>query len=108
MWINPLSVLGMLSIPFLISNLATFVGFLMATYYSITYTNKFYEGRQRPLSWILIVSGLASFCVSEFGQFLMPYRLNLSVLESIIILIAQNFGVIAIAVGCFLLYKEVM
>ncbi|MBU3897133.1 MAG: hypothetical protein KJ697_04350 [Nanoarchaeota archaeon] len=108
MWLNPFTLLGALSIPFLLSNLATFIGFLLATYFSITYTLKFFEGRPKSLSWILIISGLASFCISEFGQFLMPYMENPVIITSIIILIAQNFGVISIAVGCFLLYKEVM
>jgi len=108
MWLNPLTLLGMLSIPFLLSNLATFIGFLLSAHYSMRYTISFYGGRQKPLSWVLIVCGLSSFCVSEFGQFLLPYRSNPNILETIITLAAQNFGVVAIAVGCFLIYKEVM
>jgi len=108
MWINPLTMLGAMSIPFFVSNFATFLGFVLATYFSITYTKKFYEGRGKPSSWTLIVAGLAAFCISEFGQFLLPYRSNPFVFEALIILIAQSAGVLMIAIGSYLLLKEVI
>lgn len=108
MWANPLIVIGSMSIPFLISNFATFLGFVLATYFALMYTKKFYEGRDKPASWVLIVAGLASFCVSEIGQFLLPYRISPLVIEAIIILIAQSSGVLMIAVGSYLLLKEVI
>lgn len=108
MWANPLTVVGPMSIPFLLSNFATFLGFILATYFAMLYTKKFYEGRDKPISWTLIVAGLASFCVSEFGQFLLPYRVNPFALEAIIILIAQSSGVLMIAVGSYMLLKEVI
>ena len=108
MWGNPLTLLGAMSIPFFVSNFATFLGFVLATYFSIAYVKKFYEGREKRPSWILIVAGLASFCISEFGQFILPYRINPFVAEALIILIAQSSGVLMIAIGAYLLLKEVI
>lgn len=108
MWANPLTAIGTMSIPFLISNFATFLGFMLATYFTISYTKKFYEGRDKPASWTLIMAGLASFCISEFGQFLLPYRINPFAIEALVILIAQSSGVLMIAVGSYLLLKEVV
>jgi len=108
MFADPLTILGVMSIPFLISNFATFLGFVLATYFSILYTRKFYEGRGKPNSWVLIITGLGAFCISEFGQFLLPYRTNPVAMEALIILIVQNIGVIMIAVGAYLLLKEVI
>ncbi len=107
MFTDPLTIMGAMSIPFLVSNFATFIGFLLATFFSMKYTAQFYEGRARPMSWGLILGGLMFFCVSEFGQFLLPYRLDPSFAEALLILVSQDLGVIMIAAGAYLLYKEV-
>ena len=107
MWLDPFTILGAISIPFFISNILTLIGFLFATYFSVTYVLRFFEARTKPLSWVMIVGGLGSFCISEIGQFLMPYRADPGVIEAMIILIAQNFGIIMIAVGTIMLFREV-
>jgi len=107
MWLDPFSILGIVSLPFFISNFLTFVGFLLASYFSIRYVISFFEGMSKPLSWIMLVSGLTSFCISEFGQFILPYRANPAAIEATIVLAAQNFGVILIVVGTILMFREV-
>lgn len=105
---DPFTAFGSMSIPFFISNLATFAGFLLATYFALKYTMKFYEGRPKPLSWELIITGLTALCISEFIQFFMPYRISMSDWELILNLVAQNFGILLIVVGCYLIWKEVI
>ncbi len=107
MWVNPLTIMGAMSIPFLASNIATFIGFLLATFFTLSYTKIFYEGRQKPMSWVFIISGLAAFCISELGQLLLPYRVAPMAIEAMIVLIAQNSGAILIAAGAYMLFKEV-
>lgn len=108
MFTDPLTAIGVMSIPFLISNLGTFVGFILATYFAFRYTFSFYEGRPKPLSWTLIITGLCSLCVSEMIQFFLPYRINPTGIEIAIGLIAQNFGTLLIVVGCYLIWREVI
>ena len=107
MWLNPFLALGAISLPFFISNLLTFIGFLLATYFSFTYVIRFFESRPKPMSWVMIVSGLAAFCFSEFGQFLLPYRVDPAVAEAVYVLAAQNIGIIMIAIGTIMMFREV-
>jgi len=108
MFADPLTAIGSMSIPFLISNLGTFIGFVMAAYFAIKYTFNFYEGRPKPLSWTLIITGLCSLCISELIQFMMPYRTNVMEIELLINLVAQNFGIMLIVFGCYLIWREVI
>lgn len=109
---DPLTVFGEMSIPLLISNLATLIGFLLATYFAADYTEKFYGKRPKPRSWVFIIAGLVSVSIAEVGEFLSPYLF--SSLDFIVLLIqstilsAQGIGVILIAAGCLLLSKEIV
>lgn len=109
---DPLTIFGEMSIPLLISNFATLIGFLLATYFATDYTEKFYEGRPKPRSWIFIIAGLVSICIAEVGEFLSPYLFSsldfIALLLQSIILSAQAIGVILIAGGCLLLSKEIV
>ena len=107
MWIDPFLALGAISLPFFISNLLTFIGFLLATYFSFTYVAHFFEDRAKPMSWVMIVGGLTAFCFSELGQFLLPYRINPGVAEAVYVLAAQNIGIIMIVIGTIMLFREV-
>lgn len=107
MWLDPFTLLGALSLPFFVSNFLTAIGFLFATYFTVRYVINFFEGMPKPMSWIMIVAGLTSFCISEFGQFLLPYRTNPAAIEAIMVLIAQNFGIILIVLGTILMFREV-
>lgn len=108
MFTDPLTAFGAMSIPFFISNLGTFLAFVLAAFFALKYTLTFYEGRPKPLSWTLIISGLLSLCLSEFIQFLMPYMINVGRIEVFINLVAQNFGLLLILVGTYLIWKEVI
>ena len=109
---DPLTIFGEMSIPLLISNLATLIGFLLATYFAADYTEKFYGERPKPKSWIFIIAGLVSICIAEVGEFLSPYIFSsldfTALLIQSIILSAQAVGVILIVGGCFLLSKEIV
>jgi len=107
MWQNPLILFGNLSIPFLVSNFLVVLGFVLSAWFAWGYTRKFYEGREKPLSWLLIVLGLSIMILSETGQFLSPYRVGITTLQATAILITQNIAVVMIAAGCYLLYREV-
>ncbi|MFQ6055791.1 MAG: hypothetical protein ACE5J3_07400 [Methanosarcinales archaeon] len=107
MWSDPLTVFGSLSIPLLVSNFLTLLGFILAAFFALKYTQLFYEGRPKPKSWILIVAGLLAISISEIGQFLMPYRINPLIIEAIFTLITHSTGIILIVAGCYLLYKEI-
>ena len=108
MFTDPLTAVGAISIPFLISNFGTFIGFLLAAYFAFKYTMNFYEGRPKPVSWSLIITGLGALCISELIQFLLPYRIGVTEIEIFVNLISQNFGMILIVVGCYLVWKEVI
>lgn len=107
MWENPLIVFGNLSIPFLVSNFLTLLGFFVAAYFAIKYTKIFYEGRGAPNSWRFIVAGLLSVSISEIGQFLLPYTINPSQIAGAMTLITFDVGIVLIVWGTFLLYKGV-
>ena len=107
MWINPFLALGAISLPFFFSNLLTFFGFLFAAYFSLTYVVRFFEDKSKPMSWIMIVSGLTAFCFSELGQFLLPYRVAPTVTEAVYVLAAQNIGIILIVIGTIMMFREV-
>ena len=107
MWIDPFLALGFISLPFFVSNLLTFIGFIFATYFSLTYVTRFFEDKAKPMSWVMIVSGLTAFCFSELGQFLLPYRLNPSIAEAVYVLAAQNIGIIMIVIGTIMMFREV-
>ena len=96
-----------LSIPFLISNFIVVLGFVLSAWFAWKYTKTFYEGRERPKSWLLIIFGLSIMVVSEIGQFLLPYWSDPTILMGSTILLIQNAAVILIASGCYLLFKEV-
>ena len=120
--LDPLTIFGEMSIPILISNLATLIGFLLATAFAIGYTRRFYEGRPTPKSWTFIIAGLIAISIAEVGEFLSPYLLpsisfeliKFSIQDLTIILIhsivlsAQTIGVILIAGGCFFLSREIV
>lgn len=108
MWLDPFTVFGAISTPMLVSNLATVIGFFLATYFALKYTKLFYEGRPKPKSWLLIVGGLSFITISEIAQFLILYRINPIVLEAMIILITQSIGILLIACGSLLLSREVV
>ena len=104
---NPLTAFGEMSIPILISNFITLIGFLFATWFAARYTDIFYGGRPKPKSWLFIISGLLSLSLSEIGQFLLPYRINPMIIEGAFVLIAQSLGAILITIGCYLLSREI-
>lgn len=110
MWADPLTTFGNLSIPLLISNSLTLIGFIIATYFALKYTRKFYEGRPMPKSWLLIIIGLIFLIGSEATQFLIPYRIDpvttILFINSLAIT-AQDIGIFLIVFGCFFLYREV-
>src|SRR3989344_8985159 len=105
MWLDPLTFLGILSIPFLVSNLATVAGFLLSAIFAWKYTVIFYEGRDKPMSWGMIIAGLSTFCLSELGQFLVPYRVYTTEFEFVAINTVQlavlNFAMVLIAAVCY-------
>lgn len=107
MWNDPFSVFGLLSIPILVSNLITLLGFFLAAYFAIKYTRTFYEGREKPKSWVMIVIGLIVISIAELSQFLLPYIQSPTLIEGIFGLIAQDMGIVVIVLGCFLLFREV-
>jgi len=98
---------GTLSMPFLISNLITVLGFLIATWLAIRYTSLFYEGRPLPKSWFSIITGFVSLSFGEVGQFLIGYRDFPTIFEGATVLGATLLGVTLIAVGCFHLSREI-
>lgn len=104
---NPLTALGELSIPFLISNLITLLGFFIAAYLAIKYTQKFYGGRPKPNSWVFIVAGLIIISLSEIGQFLLSYISSPSILEGVVTLVTFDGGIVLIVLGSYLLYRGV-
>ncbi|MBR9682182.1 MAG: hypothetical protein GOV02_00740 [Candidatus Aenigmarchaeota archaeon] len=108
MFTDPFTAYGALSIPFLISNFGTFLAFLLAAIFALKYTLTFYEGRPKPLSWTLIITGLITLCISEFIQFIMPYMISMGRLEVFVNLLAQNFGLLLIVGGTYLIWKEVI
>ena len=107
MWVDPLITFGMLSIPFFISNIIVPLGFLFSTVYALSYTLRFYEGRPKPKSWTFIITGLGVFCISELVQLTMTYRIGVGDLEAMIALILQNFAIIMITIGAYMLFREV-
>jgi len=107
MWIDPLTALGVLSIPFLVSNSLTFFFFVLAAFFSWEYTKEFYGDRKKPISWILMLLGLSIICLSEFGQTIMPYNINPSGTFIWSVLIIQSAGMLLLAVGALMLYVEV-
>ena len=108
MFTDPLTAYGGMSIPFLLSNFGTFLAFLLAAYFALKYTLTFYEGRPKPLSWTLIITGLGVLCISEFIQFIMPYMITVGRMETLVNLMAQNFGLLSIVAGTYLIWKEVI
>ena len=108
MWENPLTFFDYLSVPFLVSNFAVLSGFFLSALFAWSYTKGFYEGREKPKSWLLIVAGLTAMVLSETGQFLLPYRVSPPVEIVTAILMVQNIGVIFIATGCYLLFRETL
>lgn len=108
MFTDPLTAYGAMSIPFLISNFGTFLAFLLAAFFALKYTLAFYEGRPKPLSWTLIITGLGVLCISEFIQFLMPYMITVGRIETLVNLLSQNFGLLLIVAGTYLIWKEVI
>jgi uncharacterized membrane protein len=107
MWENPLTVFGNLSIPFLLSNFLTLLGFFVAAYLAIRYTKIFYEGRGAPNSWRFIVAGLLSVSISEIGQFLLSYISIPSQIEGAMTLITFDVGIVLVVWGTYLLYRGV-
>jgi len=107
MWGNPLTVFGDLSIPLLISNFVTLLGFFATTYLVIKYTQKFYGGRPKPNSWTFIVAGLTTLSLSETGQFLLPYRINPLPIEGIMTLLTFNIGIGLAVLGTYMLFRGV-
>ena len=107
MWNDPFSVFGSMSIPLLVSNLITLLGFFLAAYFAIKYTKSFYGRREKPKSWIAIVIGLVVISIAELGQFLLPYIENPTIFEGAFALLAQDVGIVMIVLGCYLLFKEV-
>lgn len=107
MWNDPFSVFGLLSVPILVSNLITLLGFFLATYFAIRYTIAFYGGREKPKSWVMIVIGMTIISIAELGQFTLPYVQNPTLIEGVFGLITQDIGIAMIALGCFLLFREV-
>ncbi len=112
MWADPFSILGWLSIPFFVSNLAVAIGFFMTVFFGWQYTKQFYEGRDKPLSWGLIIAGLSFLAISEFGQFLTPYRIFETTADFVFangaILLVQNFSMLLLVAGCYFLAREAM
>ncbi len=108
MWLDPITAFGIISIPMLVSNLATVIGFFIATYFALKYTELFYGGRPKPKCWLLIVAGLSIITISELSQFLISYRTNPTVLEAMVILTTYSIGVLLIAIGSALLLREAL
>ena len=104
---DPFTAYGFLSTPLFVSNALTLLGFFLAAYLAIKYTQNFYERREKPRSWVMIVFGLIFIVVAELMQFLLPYRIDPTLWENIFVLIAQNAGIILIAGGAYSLSKEV-
>ena len=107
MWADPFTAFGTMSIPFLASNLITFLLFVAVTILGIVFTFKYYEGRSTPMKWILIIIGFSAISLSELGQFLIPYRVEPTYMEFLIILLIQSIGIILLALGCFMIYRGV-
>jgi uncharacterized membrane protein len=107
MWANPLTIFGNLSMPLLFSNSLTLIGFILAAYFAISYTKSFYADRPKPKSWLLIVFGLIVISFSEVDQFIISYVIGPTLTEGLIVLVMQSLGIILVAFGTFLLYKEV-
>lgn len=105
MFINPLDAFGALSIPLFLSNILTVILFLSAAIFALIYTMIFYEGRRKPKRWMFLIIGLLAICLSEFGQFLIPYIVEPSPSLFSMILYTQNIGIILITAGCLILYK---
>ena len=104
---NPLTALLNLSIPFLVSNIITLAGFLLATFFAIRYTRIFYEGRPLGRSWASIIYGLIVLSSAETGELLLNYRISPTFYEGALILGAQMVGIMLIAFGCYNLSKEI-
>ncbi len=104
---DPLTAFGSLSVPFFISNIITLLGFLLATWFAIKYTNIFYEGRPLPKSWFLIITGFIALSLGEIGGFYIAYRDTPIITEGASILGATMLGVTLIAVGCYQLSREI-
>ncbi|MCD6476638.1 MAG: hypothetical protein J7K26_00525 [Candidatus Aenigmarchaeota archaeon] len=104
MWLNPLSVFGILSIPIFISNLLTVILFLCASLFTFIYTIKFYENRKKPKRWFALIFGLLIICISEFGQFLLPYMIQPAEDIFRLILLFQNIGIMLIAIFSVILF----
>jgi len=107
MWENPLIVFGNLSIPFLLSNFLTLLGFFVAAFFALMYTKKFYEGRGAPNSWRFVVAGLLSISISELGQFLLSYITDPSQMVGAMILITFDVGISLMVYGSYLLYRGI-
>jgi hypothetical protein len=106
-WRDPLTAFGLLSAPLLFDNLLSIIGFMLAAWFCLHYTLKFYEGRPKPPSWLLIVAGLLVTGVSEIGQAFLLYQVSPGMIEPLIILLANIASGIAIVTGCYFLFKEV-
>ncbi len=107
MFENILTAFGNLSVPFLMSNFLTLLGFFVAAYLAIKYTKIFYGGRGAPNSWRFIVAGLLSISISEVGQFLLSYVSSPSQIEGAMTLITFDVGIVLIVWGTYLLYRGV-
>ncbi len=110
MWVDPITAFGDFSVPLLISNLATLLGFVLAAFFALKYTNNFYEGRATPKSWFFIILGLSIVVISETLQVLLLYTVEpLSLLRSYnaIALVIQDIAMIMIVLGCLFLFREV-
>lgn len=111
MWVDPLVAFGDMSIPILISNAATLIGFFLASFFALKYTHKFYEGRPTPKSWFMIILGLSVLVVSEALQFIITYIEEVATLlqfYNIVAISIQDIGIVVVLLGTFFLFKEVI
>ena len=104
---DPLTAFYDISVPFLLSNIITLLGFLIATWFAIRYTRIFYEGRPLGRSWSSIIYGLISLSMSETLGLFLTYRIQPTIFEGATVLGAQILGVALIALGCYSLSREV-
>jgi len=101
--------LGWLKWPTLLGLLFSAVSCVVATYYIVQYTKRFFAGREIPKSWKFILWGVFITIIAETGEMLGFYEWpNPGLVEMVFLLVLPHaVGGFLIGLGAYFLYKEV-
>lgn len=101
--------LGWLRWPNLLAMIFAAAAFIVAAYYLIQYTKRFFAGRKIPKSWKFILWGIFITAIAEVGEILGFYEWpNPGFFEmNFLLVIPHALGGLLIGLGAYFLYKEV-